>query len=177
MPEYDSTWFDKSLLDFHWCSFDSPDVFLISFNFSRRFSISKSIEINKNQQQFSKPQLFWKSRNIRNSRRLCVVLRTCILDDELTKCEYNFMGEKTSALIPLRAWIYWKFGKLIFAPAGGLCTACRNQPTTSKSVILWGFFQDFLRSRGWGWDCEVFFRDFRGSRDGAHFVRFFPGFP
>ena len=51
----------------------------------------------------------------------------------------------------------------LFAPAGGLCTACRNQPTTTtnKSVFLWGGFPDLSGISG----------------HGAHHWRFCPGFP
>ena len=60
----------------------------------------------------------------------------------------------------------------LVAPAGGLCTSCRNkQQPTSKWIILWGFFRDL---RGCIASCEVLSRI---SVDGAHLVRFCPGFP
>ena len=40
---------------------------------------------------------------------------------------------------------------LIFAPAGGLCTACRNQPTTTKQIRkIVMFFPGFPGVRGLG---------------------------
>ena len=50
----------------------------------------------------------------------------------------------------------------LFAPAGGLCTACRNQPTNHQQQM-----RNIVR----------FFPGFPGGPgDGAQIARFFPGF-
>ena len=77
-------------------------------------------------------------------------------------------------------------------PLHSLSEQPTNQPTTTGKcviLVLWGFFQDFRGSRGWGPDCEVFApvgslctacrsnNQQQPTKQLRNIVRFFPGFP
>ena len=86
-------------------------------------------------------------------------------DDSTYYCMFCLAGWGWSGGVRQRLYIFLTFliatripvAPHIFAPAGGLCVACRNQQPSKKmrNIVR---FQEFRVSRGCGSFCEVFSR-------------------